>query len=110
MRMRLATSTVTVRRPGVTTDMGVSVPDYSATADTTVQGCIVIPAAFPDSGQSPRTRSGIVAYLPAGTVVRVHDRIVFDSVEYRVDAAPTAWTSPSGSLDHIEVHGVRDDA
>ena len=99
--MRLGGHTVTIVRSAGKDPLGDPLPGDT---ETTVSGCFVQPRS---SGELTDMRdtviTGLVVFLPTGTVITATDRIRWDGVLYAVDGEPAAWDEISGKQHHLEV-------
>jgi hypothetical protein len=97
---------VTVRRPGTTTDAYLNtITTWSSPTETTVTGCAFAPtSATEDNDGRTATITTVTLYMPATADVAASDRIVARGVTYEVDGKPKKWTSPhTGETKGFEV-------
>lgn len=99
-----ATDSVTVYTPSTIVSRGSTIEDWSAPAQTTIDGCRFHPGA---SSRDMAERDGVTIdatlYAPPGTVIDRHARIEFDGYVYTVAGIPHPRRSPSGAVDHVKV-------
>ena len=97
--------TVTRLRPGVKTQRGSQVPDWSNVERLEISGCSVQPAgtALSQDGRVLGVSDGYTVYMPPNTDVQAGDRIVYDGDTYTIDGRPRRWKSATGRLDHIMI-------
>lgn len=107
--MTLRTDTVTLLTPALVTDRGVSYPDWGNATETVVAGCRWQPMVSDE--ETAQGRQGVVKRLmlfgPPDMALTEHSRVRIDGDDYDVDGHVRRWSSPSGSLDHIEAHLMR---
>lgn len=88
---------ITVVKPGTTTERGSTVPDWDNPKSlTTVTGCSVQPqtTSLSQDGRVLGTSEGWKAYIPEGTAVEEGDHIIFEGETYEIDGIPQPWTGP----------------
>lgn len=101
---------ITVIRPGTKTLRGSTVPDWEKPLkETSVTGCSVQPASttLSTDGRILGITDGLTAYIPEGTDVQAGDHIVYDGGTYVITGEPRAWSSPTGSRNHILLNLMR---
>jgi hypothetical protein len=89
--------TVTVLRPGSTTDAyGDPAPNWTTATEIAHHGCAVAPRLEDEDRRNGREGivTGWTVYFPAGADVRGTDRVRIRGLEYRVDGQPAQWTNP----------------
>lgn len=94
------------QRPQYVTDHGAQVADWSLpTSDASIAGWSVQPGT---SAEDRVNRDGALiqwtCFGPAGADVQADDRIVYDGKQYAIDGEPSAWKSPTGSLNHTVLY------
>ncbi len=97
------TVTVRTRTPGADDRYGN--PTYTW-ADAAVDGCAVAPRSSAEPAQVGRSAviTGLTVYLPTGTEIGPHDRLVIRGTEYEIEGEPGDWRNPySGRRPGIEV-------
>lgn len=95
--------TVKIIRPKTKTSRGSTIPDWSDTTTTVVNGCSVQPAStsLSEDGRVLGIMDGLTAYLPAGTDVLAGDHVEYNGLPYEIDGDPRVWVSATGAMDHI---------
>lgn len=82
-------------RPGIKTERGSVVPDWSADKITklTINGCSLQPAStsLDQDGRVLAVMDGLTAYIPEGSDVKAGDRIDWDGEHYTIDGVPRKW-------------------
>ena len=97
--------TVTRLRPGVKTQRGSQVPDWSNVERLEISYCSVQPAgtSLSQDGRVLGVSDGYTVYLPPDADVKAGDRIVYDGDTYEINGDPRKWKSATGRLDHIMI-------
>lgn len=100
---RLLVHTVTIRRPGTTTDRyGATVKDWATATDTDVDGWVAQTSAIEvnDLGREGE-HSDWTLVVPVDTDLLAGDRVIWNDTTFEVDGPPNrAWT-PRGEH-HVE--------
>lgn len=98
----LGSQTVTVvRGPGLDWQ-GDPLPDPPVEVD--VAGCMVQPRTTNEqTDQRDTVRTGLTAWLPAGTDIRATDRVRYAGELHHVDGNPFRWVDFGGVEHHVEV-------
>lgn len=101
--------TVTVIRPNYIAERGNQVPDWTGASEHQVTGCRVQPTVGGE--EQSTTRDAIVArwtlFAPAGADIDARDRVRHNGLVYDIDGELRNWSSPTGSLAHIEADLLR---
>lgn len=65
-------------------------------ADLDVDGCAVAPRSSAEPAQVGRQAviTGLTVYLPTGTEIGPHDRVLVRDIEYEVEGEPGDWRNP----------------
>lgn len=80
--------------------------DWSAATETVIEGCAVAPRSSSEVDDPGRTAVivGLSVFLPAGSVVSPHDRMLVRGETYEVEGEPGVWRSPfTGWTPGVEV-------
>lgn len=93
---------VTIVRPGVITERGSEILDWSNATRTIVKGCSMQPAAtaLSTDGRVLGVSDGYTCYMPISAPVLAGDRIEFNGKQYTIAGEVRSWPSVSGRLDH----------
>jgi head-tail adaptor len=105
MRLSFATQTVTVLRAGTTADRyGNAALDWSDPEEHTVAGCVIQPAAGPESlslgADTVEHRWTLDA--PDGADITALDRVSYNGELFELDGYVQRWESPTGALAHAQ--------
>ncbi|TDD37890.1 hypothetical protein E1287_07485 [Actinomadura sp. KC06] len=96
---------VTIVRAPLVTGYGNSlVYDWDNAARTTVAAGLQPGTSTEETGARDKVTSFYTCFVPAGTDVRVTDRIEWDARAWEIDGEPRAWPQPeTGTGHHIEL-------
>lgn len=97
--------TVSRLRPGVKTQRGSPVPDWSNVERLEISGCSVQPAGttLSQDGRVLGISDNYTVYMPPNADVQASDRIIYDGDTYVIEGLPRRWKSATGRLDHIMI-------
>lgn len=100
-----AKDTVTRLRPGITTQRGSQIPDWTKANELQITGCSMQPAgtSLTQDGRIQGTSDGYTCFLPPGADVQAGDRIRFNGNVYTIMGEPRAWTSPTGLVSSTQL-------
>ena len=100
-----ASQTIKRIRPGVKTERGSEIPDWSNASALVINGCSVQPASteLSQDGRVLGISDGLTAYIPPTADVAAGDRIEYEGEVYTIDGEPRRWKSVTGNLNHIRL-------
>lgn len=97
-----ASDSITIEEPVWVSDRGKEVATYPGTSIAAVDGCSVQPG---NAVESLTLRDNVVirytAFVPSGTQVSRHAKIIYMGTEFAIEGIPLVWRSPLGTVDHI---------
>lgn len=92
-------------RPGIKTERGSEVPDWSNAEELTIEECSVQPSgtSLSQDGRVLGVQDGLTVYAPADADVQAGDRIRYGGNVYTINGDPLIWPG-AVELDHIQLN------